>query len=117
VKAKKDHEQPVRNPANPSRRERPGGANDWLAYCQAAGPSNCPVVLDAYIANELAGGLLQVMRRLRRDLKRCSTCSLNCASGESPGCPLAAYLNSMIHQSLEEIYMEWDQAAMAQTQE
>ena len=69
----------------------------WLAK-----PPACPVREDALVVAGLSHDLIQALRRLRRDLQRCQSCTR-----PEAGCPIRAEYNSLVSQALEEVWEEW----------
>ena len=65
----------------------------------------CPVIRHARKTVKLSNDLAKEMRRLRRDLLRCSRCRLNL---DGTGCLTLAMFDATVQEALQEINEEWD---------
>ena len=65
-------------------------------------PSTCPVAQDAQQIQDLTTTTVKAMRKLRKDLRRCKTCS--CLED----CPIKTNLHESIQAALDQIYEEWN---------
>jgi hypothetical protein len=66
-------------------------------------PKPCPIGVDSLKVAELSHDLVRALRRLRRDLQLCQSCSRDAAV-----CPLRSEFNSLVSQAIEEVWEEWE---------
>ena len=64
---------------------------------------NCPVLRRARRTAKASEDLTREIKRLRRDLKRCTRCPLN---REGKGCPAIEMVNATIRQAILEVNEE-----------
>jgi hypothetical protein len=64
-------------------------------------PASCPVIHDALVIQDLGRNFSKALRRLRRDIAHCNTCSA------LDTCPLLANLNETIQTAINQVLDEW----------
>ncbi len=65
-------------------------------------PNHCPVKKDYQRLTGLSKDMVKTIRRLRRDLKACASCTL-----DPDDCPIRQNLNDSIQTALQEVIDEW----------
>jgi len=69
-------------------------------------PPGCPIGENSLKVAELSHDLVRALRRLRHDLQHCQVCSR-----QETGCPLRQEYNTLVSQTVEEVWEEWGSPA------
>ena len=73
-------------------------------------PADCPIGEASLKTAELSHDLVRALRRLRRDLQHCQSCSRQSNPGQGEAgmlCPLRQEYNALVSQAVEEVLEEW----------